>query len=258
MKFNASKCHILSIKGNSSYFYKLNNTILKHVSDNPYLGVLFSADLKFSNHINNITKKANSTIGFLRRNLKHCPLKCKRTAYLSLVRSVLEYGCTVWDPYLQKDIDELERVQRRAIRFITGEYKSMTPGTIGKLQDRLQIPSLENRRKAIRLTFMYKLVENSVTAMPSEQFIKFQRPKRKIRQKKDQNFIYQKTPIDSYIRNNDRCIEVIETQSAQYKNSFFVRTASEWNTLNNNVVHAKSSNVFKNLIDIELGTCGCP
>ena len=63
-------------------------------------------------------------------NLKHCPLKCKRTAYLSLVRSVLEYGCTVWDPYLQKDIDQLERVQRKAIRFITGDYKSMTPGTI--------------------------------------------------------------------------------------------------------------------------------
>ena len=92
-------------------------------------------------------------IEFLRRNLKHCPPKCKRKAYLSLVRSVLEYGCTVWDPYLQKNIDELERVQRRAIRFITGEYnyKSMTLGTIGKLQDNLQIPSLENRRKAIRL-----------------------------------------------------------------------------------------------------------
>ena len=51
MKFNASKCHILSIKGNSSSFCKHNNTVLKHVSDNPYLGVLFSTDLKFSNPI---------------------------------------------------------------------------------------------------------------------------------------------------------------------------------------------------------------
>ena len=257
MKFNASKCHILSIKEKSSYFYKLDNVILKHVPNNPYLGVLFSEDLKFSDHINNVTKKANSTIGFLRRNLKHCPLKCKRTAYLSLVRSVLEYGCTVWDPYLQRDIDQLERVQRKAIRFITGDYKSMTPGTINKLQNKLQFSPLETRRKAIRLTFMYKLVEGLVPAMPSKDFIKFQRPGRNIKPKKDPDFIYSKSPIDKYIKNNDRCLEIPDATSPQAKNSFFIKTASEWNALNNTVVHAKSPDIFKNLIQKELGTPGC-
>jgi hypothetical protein len=46
-------------------------------------------------HISNITKKANSTIGFLRRNLQHCPKECRKNAYISLVRSVLEYGATI-------------------------------------------------------------------------------------------------------------------------------------------------------------------
>jgi len=45
-------------------------------------------------------------------------------AYLSLVRSAIEYGTTVWDPYLQQDINPLDRVQRAGARFITGDYKS--------------------------------------------------------------------------------------------------------------------------------------
>ena len=63
-------------------------------------------------HISKITKKANSVIGFLRRNLSHCPAACRRNDYLSLVRSVIEYGAIVWDPYPQQDIDRLDRVQR--------------------------------------------------------------------------------------------------------------------------------------------------
>ena len=68
MCFNASKRYILSIKEKSNFHYTLNSTILKHVISNPYLGILFSQDLKWGDHIANICKKANSTVGFLRRN----------------------------------------------------------------------------------------------------------------------------------------------------------------------------------------------
>ena len=69
-KFNASKCHILSINSKSSFRYSLSNTILKQVPNNPYLGILLSQDLKWSDHIAQITQKANSTLGFLRCNLR--------------------------------------------------------------------------------------------------------------------------------------------------------------------------------------------
>jgi len=56
----------------------------------PYLGLLISDNLKWSSHINKITNRATSTLGFLRRNLKQCSKTLKETAYTSLVISVLD------------------------------------------------------------------------------------------------------------------------------------------------------------------------
>ena len=96
MRFNATKCNMLSIRSTSSYFYKLDDTILNHVENTPYLGLLISDGLKWNNHINKTCKKANASLGFLRRNLRHLPKTCKKTAYLALVRSVLEYGAILY------------------------------------------------------------------------------------------------------------------------------------------------------------------
>ena len=62
------------------------------VSSTPYLGVSLSETLELEAHINKITSKANSTLGFLRRNLKACPPKLRETAYFSLVRSSQQFG----------------------------------------------------------------------------------------------------------------------------------------------------------------------
>ena len=114
----------MSINNRSTHFYSLNNHILEQVEENPYIGLTLTENLKWSSHITKITKKANSTIGSLFRNLKSCPQDCWKSAYISLVRSVLDYGTIIWDPYLSRDIEKLERVQRKAERFITGDYHS--------------------------------------------------------------------------------------------------------------------------------------
>ena len=133
MKFNAKKCYFLSTKTKSSHFYTVDDHILQQVQDNPYLGITISDDLRWGTHINKSSKKANSTIGFLRRNPRHCPPLCRKNAYLALVRSKLEYGSVVWDLYLKCGIDRLERVQRSAARFITGDYKSRQEGCVTKM-----------------------------------------------------------------------------------------------------------------------------
>ena len=62
-------------------------------------GVTLSNDLEWSKHIATMTNKANSKFLFLRRNMKGCPEKLKQNVYFSLIRSLMEYGATVWDPY---------------------------------------------------------------------------------------------------------------------------------------------------------------
>ncbi len=49
-------------------------------------------------------------------------MKLKETAYVALIRSVLEYSAAVWDPYLKKNTDKLEKLQRKAARFIISNY----------------------------------------------------------------------------------------------------------------------------------------
>ena len=61
----------------------------------PYLGVSLSEVLNWKPHIPNITNQANSTLGFVKRNLHHCSQKVNDKAYKSLLKPTLEYGCTV-------------------------------------------------------------------------------------------------------------------------------------------------------------------
>ena len=70
----------------------------------------------WTNHINSICGKANKTLGFLRRNLNIGSTTTKQNAYNSLVRLIVEYASTVWDPYTQ-DIHILEMVQCRRARY---------------------------------------------------------------------------------------------------------------------------------------------
>ena len=178
MRFNAKKCNFMSIRNTSSHFYELNNTILQQVTSNPYLGVTLFEDLQWTTHIQNITTKANSTLGFLRRNLKNCPEECRKLAYISLMHSTLEYGSSIWDPYLTKDINSLEKVQRQAARFIKKDE-----GCITKMLNDLELSSLQQRREFNKLVFLFKIAGGMVPAINSCDYLTPQKPKRRIKAK---------------------------------------------------------------------------
>ena len=113
-----------------------------------------------------------------------CPTDCRKTAYISLVRSVLDYGSIIWDPYLNRNIEKLERVQRQAERFITGDYHSREEGSVIKMLETLELETLERRRSSCRLVFfLFKAVEGLVPAINPQYFLKPQKPKRQIKPK---------------------------------------------------------------------------
>lgn len=127
MEFHPDKCTVLTIskkKQPTSYKYRLHNHVLAHETSTKYLGCTLTADLNWGTHINNICNKAYRTLGFLRRNIHISSRSIKEKAYKSLVRPQLEYSATVWDPYQHGHIDQLEKVQRRAARYVTGRHRN--------------------------------------------------------------------------------------------------------------------------------------
>ena len=82
------------------------------------MGVLFTPDLKFSQHIKSITRKANSVIGTIKQSFSCLDKTMFHTLYVSLVRPHLEYASEIWNPYLIGDMQTLEKVQRRATKLV--------------------------------------------------------------------------------------------------------------------------------------------
>ena len=162
MQLNADKCftiHLTKKRKTAEFNYTLHNHILEVTKDSKYIGVTFSSDLSWNNHISNISAKANRTIGFLRRNIHSCPKEVKAAAYTTLVRPSIEYASSVWDPYTRNNIHQLEAIQRRAARFV---YNNFYDRVVTSMISRLQWESLEQRRAKARATFMYKIVNNLV------------------------------------------------------------------------------------------------
>jgi len=94
MEFNPSKCQVIQITRSKNPIptqCTLHNCILESVSLAKYLGVDISSDISWDTHINRISKMANKTLGFLRRNIKIHSESLKSSNYKILVRPQLEY-----------------------------------------------------------------------------------------------------------------------------------------------------------------------
>ena len=168
MRFNPKKCNILRISRGRprDRFYTMCGEILQEVQEVKYLGVTISNNLKWEKHISAKTSRANSTLHFISRTLRHCPENARQLAYFTLVRSTLEYSCTVWDPHYGKDTDRLEMVNRGAARIVKGRSLRDREVSVTALLDDLKWKTLEERRKDLRLILMYKIV-NGLVAVPT-------------------------------------------------------------------------------------------
>ena len=113
--------------------------------------------LYWNTHISNVCTKANRTLGFLRWNLHSCPQEVKEAAYKGLVRPVLEYGSSVWDPPPPR-CSSSGRIREHAkahSQIVTGNYKYETESMTGIL-GQLKWEALKKRRKDNRLILLYK------------------------------------------------------------------------------------------------------
>ena len=82
------------------------------------LGVWYSIDLKSLLQCNKAADKALKSLGLLKRTFRNINVRNFPFLYKTYIRPHLEYCVQLWSPYLVKDVNSLERVQRRATKLV--------------------------------------------------------------------------------------------------------------------------------------------
>jgi hypothetical protein len=127
--------------------------------------------LKWLEHIKYITNKSRKNLEFVMRNLKGASKEVKERAYSTMIRPILEYASSAWDPHLSRDVRELEKVQKRAARRVCGVYKNYV---YDEVNDKYEYPSvtkmvqelgwlpLVTRRQVSRLVNFHRVVHGQM------------------------------------------------------------------------------------------------
>ena len=144
----------------------MGNHKLDKAEEEKDLGVNIHSSLSVSHNCAKEVSKGQQMAGFINRTVSYKSIETVVSLYKSLVRPHLEYCAQVWAPYLRKDIDPLERVQRRVTRRIkcipTLPY-----------EERLKSHGLikfENRRRRGDLIEVFKIVKGLVNVAPDTFF----------------------------------------------------------------------------------------
>ena len=150
-----------------------------------------------------------------------CSREVRETAYRAIVRPQLEYASSAWSPHTCKNIDSIEKVQKRAARFALGNYSYGPRNSItSDITNILKWPTLHHRRISHDIHLMYKIINRQVNVqLPSVCCFSHIHPGR---------FIHAQT-----------------LHSEAFKYSYFVRTVRFWNRLPLSLCNTTSFETFK-------------
>ena len=187
------------------------------------LGVTVSADLSWSLHIANAVSKARSKAFWILSVFKTRERSVMITLYKSLVRSLLEYCCPLWNPSKITDIQLLESVQRTFTNRIAG-----LQGT--DYWDRLKslkMMSLQRRRERYIILQMWKLLH---CISPNDLGVRFQDKNRR-----------------GFMANVPKLHKAsLQHNQSLYDASFSVLGPRLWNTLPAHLTRVADFEQFKN------------
>ncbi len=191
------------------------------------LGVLIHSTFKPTRQCIEAANKARRVLFLIKRSFLKLSPNVFRPLYLTIVRPLLEYGMQACCPYLQKDINHIERVQRLATRMVMG-FSDMPYEE--RLQ-RLNLQTLEQRRRRGDLILTYNIINRHVNLPFDEFFTKA--PGRGLRGHQEKLYC---TPFHKRRR-----------QAA-----FSVRVVNSWNSLPEVVVQMSTPSTFKKALDQHL------
>ena len=225
MSFNVDKCKVLHIGNkNTKAKYTMNGTQLKAVDKEKDLGVIISSDLKPSLQCAEAIKRANKIVGFIGRSFEFKSEKNILTLYNSLVRPHLEYCVQFWSPYYRKDIDKLERIQRRVTKMIP----RLRNKPYEERLEELNLFNLTKRRLRGDLIQVFKIIKGH-DELDVDKYFTLDR--------------------SNFTRNNGYKLIGQPLGSFESKHFFFNRVVNIWNKLPREVVNCNTIQTFKNRLD---------
>ena len=198
---------------------------LENVNSHKHLGLTLRSDLRWSDHIGDITSKASKLVNIMKSLKYRLDRHTLETIYTSFIRPILEYGSAVWDGCTITEEEKLEGVQLAAARIVTGAF---TGTANAKLYEELGWQTLAKRRENSKLIQMYKIVNNLV---PNTL----------------QSIIHGNTnsEIPTYNTRQSSDLPRFRTRTDLFSKSFFPSTVRLWNALPLEIRNSPSLAQFK-------------
>ena len=162
LSFNHSKCKVLPVTRKSPliYRYNLGNNQLQFSDVEIDLGITIGSKLLWNGQVNKLRSKANQMLGLVRRStIEITDTNARKLFYLNPVRSKFSYASQAWCPQSVKLIDDIEKVQRRATKYILNlGFVTNVSYTARLLQ--LDLLPVSYWHEYLDLVFLYKIIND--------------------------------------------------------------------------------------------------
>lgn len=96
----------------------INSTKIEIVNSFKILGIIFTNNMSWDNHINYLNTKLSQIVGMLNRHRHIVPMSVKLMIYNSLFYSHLNYCHLVWGTTTPTNLDKILLLQKKAVRAI--------------------------------------------------------------------------------------------------------------------------------------------
>ncbi len=226
VKFNPNKTEVVffSLSNQIRPSLVFNGTQLNFCEHHKHLGVTFSEDGSWHEHIKNLTASASKVLGSMRLIKFKVKRKSLNQIYISYLRPIIEYASIVWDNCTIFEKDSLEKIQYEAARTVTGLTRSVS---IDRLLREIGWVPLSDRRKIQKLTLVYKHKHGDLPYYLNELFPPTV------------------AEINPYNLRNSNNFITLARRTEIYSKSVIPSSLQLWNELNSDIRESTSLSAFK-------------